>query len=228
LSPIYRPRLEYPEEVEAVTKNQLYEREIRLEAERRRIAEWPPIAAILERKREYFAVTHLVGREVYDHIATDSVTLHRYYVANKSFWDLPLRVALTRLTLPDLQAARKMAVTLSDGVSAESLVSLAARSGVRYNAEITAESDSVLFDRAMRARPGSVLGPDQVQGGWEVVRVLAVEPPRARTFAECRILVGQRWYGEEGERRMLELLTRCRKQVRVVENPRAVTLLTSP
>lgn len=228
LSPIYRPRIESREQVEDVIKNQIFERELRREVERRRIADWPPIAAALARKREYIAVSHLVAREVYARIATDSTTLHRYYAANRSYWDLPLRVALVRMVAPDRRGADAMGVQLADGARAESLLARGARAGVRYDLEITAESDSALFARAMRAGTGAVLGPDSTAGGWRMVRVRAVEPGRPRAFSECRMLVTQRWYGEEGERLMVELLDRCRRQARVEINEDALQRLTSP
>ncbi len=227
LSPPYRPRIEVAAQMEDVIENQLFERELRLEAERRRVAEWPEIAGALARKREFFAISHLVAREVYDRIPMDSTTLRNYFVKNRSFWDLPFRVALARFLMPTRQAAAAMAIELSDPFRAESLVAKGARARTRFMMEVSAESDSALFARALRAGPGSVLGPDSVAGGWEVARVVALQPGRPRSFEECRSLVGQRWYGVEGERLMVELLARARRQFRVVINEAALHRLTS-
>jgi len=228
LNPAYRPRIETRGQVEQVVKNQLFERQLRAEVARRGIEAWPRIAAPLARKREYIAVTHLVARDVYGKIAMDSTTLYRYYVANRSHWDLPLRVALARLVLPTEQEARRMAITLSDGVRAESLIAKGAHAGVRYAVEVSAETDSVLFARGMKAGAGAVLGPDSTAGGWQVARVLAIHPGRSRSFAECRILVGQKWYGLEGERLMVELMDRSRKRTTVAVHDAALSRLTSP
>lgn len=227
LSPVYRPRIEVPEQLQDVVENQLFERELRAEVERRRIAEQPHIVAELARKREFFAVTHLVGRDVYDKIATDSTTLFRYYAANRSYWDLPFRVQIARFVMGSREAGMAVALQLSDPVKADSLLAKGSRAGAGYRMEVSAESDSVLFAKAMRAGPGNVIGPDSVKVGWEVVRVLAVQPSRPRTFQECRTLVQHRWYGEEGERLMVELLARSRRQTRVVVNEKAVSRLTS-
>ena len=227
LSPIYRPRIEGSEQLEDVIKNQLFERELRRAVEKRGVAALPPIARALARKREFYAVSHMVAREVYAYIAMDSVTLHRYYVQNTSDWDLPLRVALARFELPTRQAGLGMVVTLNDAVRAESLMAKGARAGARYGIEVSAQSDSALFARAMRAGTGGVLGPDSTARGWQVVRVLAVEPGRSRTFAECRVLVAQKWYGVEGERLMLDLMARCRRKMPVHINEQAVAKLTS-
>ena len=158
----------------------------------------------------------------------DSTTLVRYYTANRSDWDLPLRVALARLVLDSPAEARRMAAELADGVKAESLIARGAHAGVRYVIEVSAESDSALFARAMAAGTGKVLGPDSVKGGWQVARVLAVTPARSRSFAEARMLVAQKWYGIEGERLMVELMARCRKATTVAVHDEAVARLTSP
>ncbi len=227
LNPIYRPRIERREQLEEVIRNQLFERSLRREARRRRIEDWPAIAAELAARREDIAVTHLVGRDVYGRIAMDSLTLLRHYRAHVHDWDLPLRVALTRLTLPSRQAAREMAVRLADPAQAESLTARARRSGVDYDLEISAATDAAGFARALRGGPGAVLGPDSTRGGWEVSRVRLIEPPRSRSFEECRLLVARGWYDLEGERLMRELMDRCRARTRVVVNERALKRLTS-
>jgi len=228
LSPVYRPRVASTQDMEDVIENQLFERELRAAVERRRIADWPHIAHALARKREFIAISHLVAREVYTKIAMDSVTLHRYYTANRSFWDLPFRVALARFVMPTEQAGLAIAQQISDAARAESLIARGARAGARYMMEVSAESDSALFARAMRAGPGSVLGPSAAENGWEVIRVMTVNPARSRTFQECRTLVGNRWYGVEGERLMVELLARCRRETQVAIHEAAVQRLASP
>jgi len=228
LNPAYRPRIETRDQIEQVVKNQLFERQLRAAVKRRGIEAWPEIAAELARKREYIAVTHLVAREVYAKIAMDSTTLTHFFETHRSEWDIPLRVALARMVLDSRQEAGRMAVELSDGVRAESLIARGAHAGAHYAVEVTAESDSALFARAMRAGAGKVLGPDSVTGGWQVARVLAIEPGRPRTWAEARMLVANRWYGIEGERLMVDLMDRCRKKTTVTVHESAVARLTSP
>lgn len=228
LNPAFRPRIDTRDQVEQAVKNQLFERQLRREVERRGIERWPAVAAQLARKREFLAVQHLVARDVYEKIPMDSTTLVRYYAANRSDWDLPLRVSLARLVLDSPAEARRMAAELADGVKAESLIAKGAHAGVRYAIEVSAESDSALFARAMRAGPGKVIGPDSVKGGWQVARVLAIQPGRSRTFAEARVLVAQKWYGIEGERLMVELMARSRKQTTVAIHEKALARLTSP
>lgn len=227
LSPVYRPRVEATEQMQDIIENQLFERELRRAVERRGIASQAHVVETLARRAEYFAVSHLVGREVYDKIKMDSTTLFRYYTANRSHWDLPFRVQIARFVMANREAGMAVARELADPVKADSLLARGTRAGAGYRMEVSAESDSALFAKAMRTGPGNVMGPDSVMTGWEVLRVLAVQPSRPRTFQECRTLVEHRWYGTEGERLMVDLLARCRRQTRVVVNEKAVHRLTS-
>ncbi|MEK7331611.1 MAG: peptidylprolyl isomerase, partial [Candidatus Eisenbacteria bacterium] len=71
---------------------------------------------------------------------------------------------------------------------------------------------------ALRSGTGTVLGPDSVSGGWQVVRVNAVLPARGRAFEEVRELVLRAWSNQEGERRLRALLATLRKRIRIVVN----------
>jgi hypothetical protein len=227
LSPTVRPRVSTPAQIEDLARNALFERLLRRDAERRDLAHRPDIAAAVQRQREYVAVSHLVARDVYATLVPDSVTLLRYYHLHPGDFDLPLRVRLLRLDLPDRSAASRMALDLRDAAHAESLLARGRRKHVQYLSEIAREADSVLFDRALAAAPGSVLGPDSTAEGWTVIRVMEVVAPRSRSFQEARPLVEHAWYGEEGEHRMLELIAKLRRQTSVLLNDRALERLFS-
>jgi len=227
LNPLERPRVSTAEQVRDLVKNAVFERHLRAEATRRRLAERPDIAAALAREREFYAVEHLVAREVYAKIDTTTTPLRAFYSAHETDFGLPTRVVLTRLVLPDRAGANAMAVKLADAAETESLVVKAARRGLRYRGEIGEATDSVLFRRAMSGGPGAVLGPDSTASGWSVSRVGEIRPARPRSFEEARSLVGQRWYGEEGERLMVDLLDGSKRSTRVVVNPRGFDFIKS-
>ena len=63
--------------------------------------------------------------------------------------------------------------------------------------------------------------------GWAVTRVLAVLPAHPRPFEEARTLVEHRWYGIEGERRMVDLLARLRRRTHITLNARALAKLSA-
>lgn len=228
LNPLERPRIGSADQVRDLVKNGLFERRMRADARRRRLDRRPDIARALEREHEFYAVERYVGREVYARIDTTGAAVRRFFDAHAEEFAIPTRAVVTRLTLPDRGAAAAMAVRLARGAEAESLVAAAARRGVSYRAEVTAASDARLFASAMAAGPDAVVGPDSVEGGWRVARVHEFRPARPRSFEEARVLAAQRWYGEEGERLMVALLDRLRRETHVIVNPRAVRALTEP
>ncbi len=215
LSPVYRPRVAAAADVRDLVANVLFERLLRRDAEARGLAERPDVAARLAAERERIAVSHLVAREVHGRVPTDSLTLLRFYRAHEADWALPTRVRSLTLVLDDRAEAGRLAVRLRDAAAAESLAAQARRAGSSWLEDVRADSDSARFARLMRAGTGTVLGPEETPAGWRVSRVLAVLPGRAQTYDECQPRVLQRWYDEEGERRMQELLARARAAVRV-------------
>ena len=223
--PFARPRVATAAQVRDLVANGIFERALRREGERRRLADRPDIAGTLAERREYFAVKQVVAREVYAKIAADSLTLERYYRAHLDQWSLPLRVRLTRMVLADRASATRMRLRLANAADAESLAELGVRSGAQYRVVVSAESDSELFARSLAAGAGAVIGPDSVRGGWAVARVTEIVPGRGRSFSEARQLVHHAWYGEEGERLMRALLDRVRSQTRVTINQRALGAL---
>lgn len=227
LNPLQRPRIATADQVRDLARNALFERALRRAAERGGLERRPDIARALEREREFYAVESYVGREVYARIDTTLDALRRWYQPREAEFALPTRALVTRLTLPDRRAANEIAVRLASEAEAETLAARAARQGLRYRGEISAVTDSALFERALRAGPGAVVGPDSAAAGWTVARVHLVHPARPRTFDEARVLAANRYYGEEGERLMVALLDRLRKEARVTVNPRGLDFIKS-
>jgi hypothetical protein len=225
LNPLFRPRVESPEQVRDLVKNGLFERALRRDAERHHLDRHPRVLETVERQREYLAVQYFVTREVYARIPTDALTLRRYYDRDPEVWSVPTRLRIVRLLLPGRGEAARMAVRLRDAAEAETLVVRGLRQRVDYSAEISARSDSALFAAALRSGTGTVLGPDSVIGGWQVVRVSALLPAQERAFENVRERVLGAWSDEEGERRLRALLATLRKRTRVVVNEPALARL---
>ncbi len=214
LNPIYRPRVTSAAEVRELVMNGLFERLLRQEGAARGLEQRPDLAERLANQRELNDVSLLVGREVYARIAMDSLTLSRFHRDTERYWMLPTRVRLVRVVLQNRPEAGTMALRLAGAAEAESLAARARRAGVEWSVDVSAAEDSALFARALRAGAGAVLGPDETADGWAVARVISVLPGRGRPFAEVRDLVAHRWYGEQGERLMLELAARARTACR--------------
>jgi hypothetical protein len=225
LNPLYRPRIRSAEEVRELVMNGLFERLLRRESEGRSLERRPDLAERLTSQRELNDVSQLVEREVYANLATDSLTLVRFYRATERDWMLPTRVRLLRVALGSRSEAAAMASRLADAAAAESLAAGARRAGTQWTVDVSAAEDSALFARALRAGPGAVLGPEEAGTGWEVARVMAVLPGRGRPFGEARDLVAKRWYGEEGERLMRALVDRARAACRTEIHEQALEAL---
>jgi hypothetical protein len=228
LDPLARPRVDSLEQVLDLTRNGLFERRLRADARARGLETRADIAAALARQREFIAVQHLVATEVYGRVARDDATLRRWYDGRPLAWALPLRVRVLRLVLDSRDGATELALRLRAPADADSLAARALRRGARVEEDLTAARDSALFARALAAGAGTVLGPDSVAAGWQVVRVQSVLPAVTRTFEQVRPLVEKDWYDHEGERLMQALLARCRREVPVRVNARALARLTGP
>lgn len=222
LNPLFRPRVETPEQIHDLVKNVLFERTLRREAARQQLAKHPNVVRAVQRQREFLASQYFVTREVYAKIPTDDATLRRYYDRDPDVWTIPTRLQIVQLVLPERSEAAKMAVRLRDAAEAESLVARGGRQGVNYMAEITSRNDSALFVAGMKSGTGTVLGPDSVGGGWQVSRIQTVIPARRQRFEDVKELVNRAWAEEEGERRMQELLVSLRRRGKVVVNQTAV------
>jgi parvulin-like peptidyl-prolyl cis-trans isomerase-like protein len=222
LNPLFRPRVETPEQVHDLVKNVLFERTLRREAARQQLERHPSVVRAVQRQREFLASQYFVTREVYAKLPTDDATLRRYYDRDPNAWSIPTRLQIVQLILPGRSEAAKMAVRLRDAAEAESLVARGGRQGVNYMAEITARNDSALFAAGMKSGTGTVLGPDSVSGGWQVSRVQTVIPARGQRFEDVKELLNRAWAEEEGERRMQELLVSLRRRGKVVVNQAAL------
>ncbi len=229
LQPVYRPRVTEADQVRNLVDNGLFERWLRLEATRSGIDRTPEFQAALERERELIAVRHLMEREVYDPIPEpDASALEHFHRTHSASWTLPVRLQVITLTLPGRREATKLALELANAAYAESLAARGRRQGARYEIEISAESDSALFEGARRSGPGAVIGPDSVAGGWRVTRVQAVLPARVRPLDEVRPEVRRAWHEDQVAGRLRALIERERKRVRVRSNDAVLVEMTEP
>lgn len=228
LNPLSRPRIQTAPQVQELVANAMYEDILRARAEAQGYGDHPDILRHLAKERELISVTHLVNREVYAKIPSDDAVLERFYEQHPARWDLPPRVRFIRLVLPERAEAEKMLAQLRDAAEVESLSVRARRAGLSYEAEYSADSDSLMFAAGMRLGEGGVMGPDSISNGWAVSRVLRIVPAASRPFDEVRELVRHAFYGEEAERLMKRLLDDVRGRVRIVLNEPALGRLAGP
>lgn len=222
LNPLYRPRLDGPDQVKEMVGNVLFENVLRRNGIAQGLERRPDIAGPLAERAEYLDVARFVGREVYAKIAMDSLTLRRHYEKTRPDYDWDERARIVSLALPTRAEAEAMLSRLTVPAEAESLAAQSARAGTSYSTMLTRMSDTLLFARMKRGGVGAVLGPDSTSQGWRVLRVMALEPRRPRSFADAEPLVRQHWSDAEGERLMRALLDGLRQRAVVVVNERAL------
>ena len=228
LSPIYRPRINDAEGVRSMVDNGLFERTIRQAAGDPAIERRPEVAAVLADRVEFHAVSNYLQKAVVEKIPTDSLTLLRYYKAHASAFDEPARNVLVTVMLGDSRAESLARVFRVTG-NAESLAFRAQKSGVTYTLAVTEARDSLLFRQASAAGAGSVIGPDKVESGWRVIKVLSLDPRTTQPFEVVRKDVERSWYELESERRIRTKLDALKKAARIEYNDKALRgLVLSP
>jgi hypothetical protein len=229
LQPVYRPRISEVEQVRDLVNNGLFERWLRASSLEAGLDQTPEFQAALARERELIAVRHLMDREIYDPIPEpDDQTLEEFHRTHSEQWTVPARMLVVTLTLPGRHEATALALKLREAAYAETLAARGRRQGARYGLEISAKSDSLLFERAKRSGPGTVVGPDSVAGGWRVARVVAERPRELRAFASVRGEVRSAWHQDQAAARLRALIDRERKRVRVRSNDEAFAEMTDP
>ncbi len=231
LSSIYRPHIADNEGVRGLVQNSLFEQLIRDSAARPELLQRPEVAAVIADRVEYHSVTQYLEREVGAKIATDSLTLVTYYKAHKSEFMRPPRAVLLIMTFDSLAAADSIAHRLTIPGQAETLTVRGLRSGVSYQHEVFAKSDSALYVQARRAGLGAVVGPDNAEGVWRVYKVMAIDSnSEVQAFTKVRPLVERAWYESESERRLRALLDGLKKSARIERNGPALRalVLSSP
>ncbi len=225
LASVYRPRVVDNEGVRSLVQNSLFERLIRRAADDPALAERGEVAAVIADRVEYHAVSQYLRHRVVADIPSDSLALLAYYRAHRSEFDRAPRAVLVVLTLDSLAAADSLAHRFAIRGEAESLAVRAQRGGVNYTHVATAAADSALYAQALRAGAGGVAGPDRVEGGWRVYKVLSLDPRSTQPFADVRPAVERSWVEFESERRIRALLERLKRESRIERNERALRAL---
>ena len=222
---IYRPNVVDADGVRSLVQNSLFERHIRAAAAKPELAQRHEVAAVIADRVEYHSVSAYLQRELVQGIPTDSVTLHKHYQANRADFDRPARAVLVALTLADQRGADSLARLFRVAGEAESLAFRAQRGGVNYTLAVTEASDSLLFRKAKSAGAGGVISPEQVSGGWRVIKVLSLDPRTSQPFSAVRADVERSWYEFESERRIRARLDELRRAARIESNEPALQAL---
>jgi hypothetical protein len=230
LSSVYRPHVTDNEGVRALVQNSLFEQLIREAADKPAVLARPEVAAVIADRVEYHSVSNYLQHEVVAKMPTDSLTLLAYYKAHTPEFTRPPRAVLMIMTFDSLAAADSLAHRLKVPGQAETLLVRALRSGVSYQHEVFAKSDSALYAQAQRLGVGAVVGPEKAEGVWRVYKVMSLDGSQPQPFTVVRPLVERAWYEVESERRIRALLDQLKKSARIQRNEPALRalVLSSP
>jgi hypothetical protein len=230
LASIYRPHVSDNEGVRGLVQNSLFEQLIRDAAARPELARRSEVAAVIADRLEYHGVTSYLQHAVVAKIPMDTLTLQKHFNAHKADFTRPPRAVLLIMTFDSLAAADSLAHRLAIPGQAETLSVRALRSGVSYQHEVFAHSDSALYAQARHAGVGAVVGPDRAEGVWRVYKVMSLDSRQGQTFAQVRPLVERSWYEAESERRIRALLDSLKQTAHLQRNEPALRalVLSSP
>ncbi len=216
LNPLYRPRVTTPDHVKDLIHNAFYERLLRRQARAQHVLEQPAAVRMLHDKAEFLDMQAYVGREVYAHIAQDSLTLRRHYDADPHVFDVAAHAVVLRFAFESEAEALNFKVRLMRPLAVDTLLAEAKREHVDYTGSLSADDDSALVARCFAVGVGGLVGPDDTSQGWRMLRVQKLEPRKGRSFADAAQMVQRDWYDHEGERLMRALLDRLRREQGVV------------
>src|SRR5262249_28493156 len=183
------------------------------------------VAAVIADRVENHAVANYLQTTQVAKIPMDSVALLRQFNAHRAQFDRPARSVLILLVLRDRASADSVARSFTEPGEAESLAFRAQRGGVTYTHVVSAGSDSALYARTLAVDVGGVGGPDPVESGWRVFKVLSHDPRSPQPFAAVREQVKRWWYDQESERLIRAELDRLKRAARLERNDRALRAL---
>jgi hypothetical protein len=228
LNPAYRPSVASVENVRDVANSVIYEKMLRRNAIAQNLTHKPAIAAQLAERAEFLDVQAFVRHAAYQKVPTDSVTLRRHYDRHPRWFDTWGRANIVRGHFETQAAADSFARELALPAAAESLVTKRMPNGMKYSTFLAESADTAFFARIRRAGTARVVGPDETQDGWRVVRAVSIEPRQPRSFDEARDIVLNDWYQRDGDRRVRELMTTLVAGVLVQVNDSALAKMGGP
>ena len=222
LNPLYRPRITTSDHVKDLIHNAYYERLLRRHARAQHVLEGPVAARMLHDKAEFLDMQGYVAREVYAHIAQDSLTLLRHFQNDPHAYDVPAYASVLRFAFESGPEAVRFKARLLRPLAVDTLLAEATREKVDYHGIFSADKDSAIVARCFAVGVGGIVGPDETPQGWRVLRVQKLEKQHMRTFDQARDAVQRDWYDHEGERLMRKALDALRKDQGVRRNAAAL------
>lgn len=225
LPTMHRPRVNDTTMLRAIIENMLVEellmKESRQPATRRRVE----VAAAIDDRIEYYAVSAWLRTDVTSGIPTDSLTLLAHYQDMPQLFTVPAKARALLLVPETRREADSLATMLRVPGAAVRLQQQAQEQGLDYMVDLSAAADTLLYGIAARAGVERLAGPDETPSGWRLMWVESLTPPSLPPFADVRSDVERSWQGVEGDRRVRETLERLEQRAVVLRNEPALRRL---
>lgn len=228
LSPAYRPEVRTESDIRGLVDNMVFERLLRAHAEKQGLARRKDVRAQLERRAELLDAQAYIRHAAYDPVPLDSATVRRHFEKHPK-WFATWGGAEVVLGLFEKRAeAAAFAKRVAVKAYADSIAPLRTAEGRAWSIGFTEDSDTLLYSRVRRAGVGGVVGPDEIEGGFRVLRVSALTPRRPRTFEEAYDIAANDWYQRDGDRRVRALMQQMGASALVQVNEPLLAQLTPP
>lgn len=180
--------------------------------------------------RSSLLVQQVMGSQLRDRIQLDEEDLRRYYQGHLEDFQVPRRVHLREVVVPEGAAAttepRELAATIAARGAEVGLEAAAEQAEPGTAGEVvdlgwveSGDLDASLEAAVWELEPGAVSEPVAARGGIHVVEVVAVEEPRLLAFPEVRDRIEQRERQRLSGEEMGAFLAELAESSYIVEQP---------
>jgi peptidyl-prolyl cis-trans isomerase SurA len=176
----------------------------------------PEFAALMDDYRNGIYIFKLQEDEIWSKVKSDSVRLLAFYEQNKENYRFPDRVNFSEIYTRKDSLAKHYHQMLKEGDNFEELASqFTERPGYKEkggNYGFVDPKTNKLAEEANKLNPGEFSAPFNNAGGYSIVKLIAKDPARIKTFDEAKAEVSGAFQEAESKRIEQEYLENLKKR----------------
>jgi peptidyl-prolyl cis-trans isomerase SurA len=176
----------------------------------------PEFAALMEDYRNGIFIFKLQDDEVWSKVKQDSVRLLEFYEKTKENYTLPYRVNFSEIYTRNDSLAGYYYALLQNGADFDDLAArYTERPGMKDKNGQYGFTDPMinkLAGAALKLNPGEYSEPKNITGGNSILKLIAVDQARLKTFEEAKAEVSGAFQDAESKRIEQEYLDRLKKR----------------
>ncbi len=173
-------------------------------------------ASLMEDYRNGIYIFKLQDDEIWSQVKGDSVKLHQFYESTKENYRWPDRINFSEIYTRNDSLAKNYYSMLQQGSDFEELAALyTERPGYKDkkgNYGLTDPKANKLAEAAGKLNPGEFTAPENITGGFSILKLNAKESSRIKTFEEAKAEVSGAFQEYESKRIEQEYLDRLKKR----------------